>query len=243
MWGPPVGVSGALGRVAGAAEHRAVADVERRTARGQRHDVVDGQVSSRVGGALVARADVAVLPDVPGDHSLGQARPSWVRVDAMVGTDARESRVLAAAAARSAGHDAADRAELHAVPMSTRIAARQPAHDSAAHAVPAEAAHEDDRLGAGAGAGAGGRRRRETPWSQPGRSGIAPRLRPCIRAPARLALPVVGMGGPPGAVVGTPPLRRHASARRANRARSGAGSPCALTRSWPSAVRRGRRPG
>ena len=106
----------------------------------------------------------------------------------------------------TARHDAADRAELHAVPMSTRIAARQPAHDSAAHAVAAEAAHEDDRLGAGAGAGAGGRRRRETPPSQPGRSGITPRLRPCIRAPARLALPVVGMGGPPGAVVGTPPL-------------------------------------
>ena len=39
----------------------AVADVERRTASGERHDVIDGQVGGRVGGAPEARAPVAVL--------------------------------------------------------------------------------------------------------------------------------------------------------------------------------------
>ena len=43
-----------LGRVAGAAQHRGVGDVERRTARRERDDVIDGQVGGAVGGALVA---------------------------------------------------------------------------------------------------------------------------------------------------------------------------------------------
>ena len=83
--------------------------------------MIGGQVSCRMGVALIARAHVAVLPDVPGDHSLGQAGPSRVRVDTVVGTDAREPRVLAAAATRSAGHDTTDRAELHA-PTSRTVA-------------------------------------------------------------------------------------------------------------------------
>ena len=46
-------------------------------------------------------------------HSLGQSCPSRIRVDTVVGTNARESRVLAAAACCSAGHDTTDRAHLH----------------------------------------------------------------------------------------------------------------------------------
>jgi hypothetical protein len=61
----------------------------------------------------IARAYVAVLADVARDHPLGQASPSRVRMDVMVGADARQARMLAAAASRSACDDAADRAELH----------------------------------------------------------------------------------------------------------------------------------
>jgi hypothetical protein len=50
-----------LRRVERAAEHRGVADVERGTASGERHDVIDGQVPGWVGVALVAGAPVAVL--------------------------------------------------------------------------------------------------------------------------------------------------------------------------------------
>ena len=75
--------------------------------------MIGGQVACRVRVAPVAGAHVAVLPDVPGDHSLGQACPSRVRVDTVIGTDAGESRVLGAAAGCSIGHDTTDRAELH----------------------------------------------------------------------------------------------------------------------------------
>jgi hypothetical protein len=61
----------------------------------------------------IARAHVAVLADVARDHPPGQASPSRVRVDVMVGTDARLPGVLGAAATRAAGDDTADRAELH----------------------------------------------------------------------------------------------------------------------------------
>ena len=61
----------------------------------------------------IARAYVAELADVAGDHPLGQADPSRVRMDVMVGTDARQPRVLAAASIRSARDDATDGAELH----------------------------------------------------------------------------------------------------------------------------------
>ncbi len=113
VWGPPVGLGRPLRRVARPAEHGAVADVERRATGCERHDVIGGQVSCRVGVALVARAGVAVLPDMPGDHPLGQACPSRVGVDPVVGTDAREPCVLSAATARAAGDDTTDRADLH----------------------------------------------------------------------------------------------------------------------------------
>jgi hypothetical protein len=61
----------------------------------------------------IARADVAVLADVAGDHPLGQASPSRISVKVMVGPDARQARMLAAASSRSTRDDAADRAELH----------------------------------------------------------------------------------------------------------------------------------
>ena len=61
----------------------------------------------------IARADVAVLADVAGDQPPGQASPSCIRMDVMVGTDARQARMLGAAATRAAGDDTADRAELH----------------------------------------------------------------------------------------------------------------------------------
>jgi len=95
------------------------------------------------------------------------------------------------------------------------------------------------------------RRRRRRRWTQAQGDALEPagqeRHRP---APAPLHSRA-GAPRAPGSRDGRPArrggrhaaTRRHASARRANRARSGAGSPCALTRSWPSAVRRGRRPG
>ena len=61
----------------------------------------------------IAWADVAVLADVAGDHPLGQAGPSRISVNVMVGTEARQAWMLAAAASRSARDDTADRAEFH----------------------------------------------------------------------------------------------------------------------------------
>jgi hypothetical protein len=73
--------------------------------------MVERQVTRRMGGMVgtIARAHVAVLADVAGDHPLGQAGPSRVRMDVMVGTDARQPRVLAAPSRRSARDDTADR--------------------------------------------------------------------------------------------------------------------------------------
>jgi len=77
--------------------------------------VIERQVTRRVRRMLgtIARADVAVLADVARDHPLGQAGPSCIRMDVMVGTDARQARMLAAASGRSAGDDTTDRAQLH----------------------------------------------------------------------------------------------------------------------------------
>jgi hypothetical protein len=120
VWVPPVDPScvheaRSVGRVPRAAQHAGVGRIERRAIIDERNDVVERQVTRRVRRMLgtIARADVAVLADVAGDHPLGQAYPSRVRVDVMVGTDARQPRVLAAPTPRSARDDAADRAELH----------------------------------------------------------------------------------------------------------------------------------
>jgi hypothetical protein len=53
------------------------------------------------------------LHHVARDHPLGQASPSCIRMDVMVGTDARQAWMLAAASSRSARDDTADGAELH----------------------------------------------------------------------------------------------------------------------------------
>jgi len=82
----------------------------------RRHDdVVERQVTRWMRRVLgtIARADVAVLADVAADHPLGQACPSRISVNVMVGTDARQPRMLAAASSRSARDDATDGAELH----------------------------------------------------------------------------------------------------------------------------------
>ena len=80
--------------------------------------MVERQVARWMGRMLdtIARADVAVLADVAGDHPLGQAGPSCIRMDMMVGTHARQARMLAAASSRSTRDDTADRAQLQREP-------------------------------------------------------------------------------------------------------------------------------
>ena len=113
MWGPPVGVSGTLRRVAGPAEDRAVGDVERRPACGKRHDVIDGQVAGSMGVALVTRAPVPALTAPCTKHSRTQALPSPGAVQGVVAAPVRLPGVFGAATAGSARDDTADRAELH----------------------------------------------------------------------------------------------------------------------------------
>ena len=102
-----------LGRVARAAEHRGVGDVERRTACGERNDVVDGQVGRGVGGALVARAPVAVLATPGTEHAGAEPLPGPRAVQGVVPAAVGLAGVLGAATTRAAGDDTADRAQLH----------------------------------------------------------------------------------------------------------------------------------
>ncbi len=99
--------------VAAPPEHGAVADVERRAARGQRHDVIDGQVARRVGVALVARAPVPMLATPGAEHSGAEALPCPRAVQGVVPAAVGLPRVLEAATARAAGDDTTDRAQLH----------------------------------------------------------------------------------------------------------------------------------
>jgi hypothetical protein len=111
--GYPAPLRRTLRRVARPAQHRAVADVERRTASGERGDVVDGQVGGGVGGALVARAPVAVLA-APGTEDAGaEPLPGPRAVESVVPAPVGLAGVLGAAATRAAGDDTTDRAELH----------------------------------------------------------------------------------------------------------------------------------
>ena len=129
-----------VGRVPRSAQHAGVGRIERRATIDERHDVVERQVTRRMRRMLgtIAWADVAVLADVAGDHPLGQASPSRIRVEVMVGTDARQARMLAAASSRSARDDAADRAELHDAgrlsAWSSGNAAPVPSGDARSHA-------------------------------------------------------------------------------------------------------------
>jgi hypothetical protein len=99
VWGPPVDPSRiheacSVGRVPRSTQHAGVGGVERRATSDECRDVVERQVPRWMRRMLgtIARADVAVLADVAGDHPLGQAGPSRVRMDVMVGTDARQAR-------------------------------------------------------------------------------------------------------------------------------------------------------
>ena len=102
-----------LRRVARAAQHGGVGDVERRTASGERHDVIDGQVGGGVGGALVARAPVAVLATPGAEHAGAEPLPGPRAVQGVVPAAVGLPGVLGAAATRAAGDDTADRAQLH----------------------------------------------------------------------------------------------------------------------------------
>ncbi len=113
--GHPTPVVGgcALARVARAAQHRRVGDVERRTAGGERHDVVDGQVACSVGGAAVARAPVAVLATPGAKHPGAEPLPGPRAVEGVVAAAVGLPGVLGAATTSAAGDDTADRAQLH----------------------------------------------------------------------------------------------------------------------------------
>jgi len=102
-----------LGGVAGAAQHRGVADVERRTASGERHDVIDGQTGGGMGGARVARAPVAVLATPGTEHAGAETLPGPRAVQGVVPAAVGLAGVLSAATTRAAGYDTTDRAQLH----------------------------------------------------------------------------------------------------------------------------------
>ena len=107
-WVGPALASGTLRRVAQAAQNRAVADVDGRTASGERHDVIDGQVGGAMGVAHVARAPVAALaaPAVPAAEHAGAGAPPGSRaVEGVVPTTVGLAGVLGAAAIRAARDD------------------------------------------------------------------------------------------------------------------------------------------
>ena len=102
-----------LRRVARPAQHAGVRDVERGTASGQRHDVIDGQVDGRMGGALVARAPIAVLT-TPGAKDAGaESLPGPRAMEGVVAAAVGLADVLRAATTSAAGDDTTDRAQLH----------------------------------------------------------------------------------------------------------------------------------
>lgn len=102
-----------LRRVARSTEHRGVADVERRTAGRERGDVIDGQVDGRMSGTLIARAPVAVLATPGTEHASAEPLPGPRAVEGVVPAAVGLPGVLGTAAARPAGDDTTDRAQLH----------------------------------------------------------------------------------------------------------------------------------
>ena len=124
MWVPPVGLRRTLGRVAGATEHGEVADVQRRATGSKRHDVIGGQVDSRVRIPHVARAPVTVLATPRPEHSCAQALPGPRAVQGVVAAPVRQPGMDEAPTPRSARDDTADRAELHARRGAGTVAAR-----------------------------------------------------------------------------------------------------------------------
>jgi hypothetical protein len=113
----PTSVRGrALRGVARAAEHGGVADVEPRTATGERHNVVDGQVRGSVGRTLVARAPVPALATPGTEHAGAETLPGPRAVQGVVAAAVGRSCVDGAATTRPARQDGTDRAELHRWP-------------------------------------------------------------------------------------------------------------------------------
>jgi LuxR family maltose regulon positive regulatory protein len=86
----------ALRGVAGAAQHRAVGDVERGAASGERDDVVDGQVRGLVGWTPVARPPVAVLTPPGTQHAGAETLPGPRAVQSVVPTPVGLPSVLSA---------------------------------------------------------------------------------------------------------------------------------------------------
>jgi hypothetical protein len=102
-----------LGRVARAAQHGRVADVYRRTAGGERDDVIDGQVRRSVGGTEVARAPVTVLATPGAQHAGAEPLPGSRALQRVVPAPVGLPGVLGAATTSAAGDDTTDRAQLH----------------------------------------------------------------------------------------------------------------------------------
>ena len=75
--------------------------------------MIDGQIRGSVGGALVARAPVAVLTTPGPQHAGAQPLPGPRAVQGVVPAAAGLAGVLGAATASAAGDDATDRAQLH----------------------------------------------------------------------------------------------------------------------------------
>jgi hypothetical protein len=89
-------------------------NVEGCAARGERHDVIGGQVGSGVGGTLVARAPMAMFATPRPKHSGAEALPGPGAVQGVVAAAVRQPGMDEAPTTGSARDDAADGAELHA---------------------------------------------------------------------------------------------------------------------------------
>jgi hypothetical protein len=113
-----------LRRVAGGTQHRGVADIERRTASGERHDVIDGQVAGWVRRTVVARTPVAVFATPGAEDASAESLPGLRAVKGVVAAAVGLPGVVSAATTGPARGDAAYRAELHRAgqpPTATRL--------------------------------------------------------------------------------------------------------------------------
>jgi hypothetical protein len=90
-----------------------VSGVEQRTTCGEGHDVIDRQVDSRAGVALIARTPVAVLTTLGAEHAGAESLPGPRGVERVVPAAVGLAGVLGAATTSAARDDTADRAQLH----------------------------------------------------------------------------------------------------------------------------------
>jgi hypothetical protein len=75
--------------------------------------VIDGQVGSRVGGTLIARAPVAMLAPPGAEHAGAETLPGPRAVQGVVPAAVGLAGMLGTAAPSAAGDDTTDRAQLH----------------------------------------------------------------------------------------------------------------------------------